>query len=190
MIAFLEHIDREVLFAINGAHNAFFDAFFFFISNKYFWIPLYMLFAYCLIKKRTKTAHWYFIAIIVLISLSDLSSVHLFKNVFERYRPSHNHDIQHLLHYVNDYRGGLYGFISSHAANTMALAVFMLFSLEIKKKGIVFLFLFWSVLVSYSRVYLGVHYPSDVIVGMLWGALLAIALWFLLKAALKKWNKI
>lgn len=190
MIAFLEHIDREILFAINGAHNAFFDAFFFFISNKYFWIPLYMLFAYCLIKKRTKTAHWYFIAIIVLISLSDLSSVHLFKNVFERYRPSHNHDIQHLLHYVNDYRGGLYGFISSHAANTMALAVFLIFALGINKKGILLLILSWALLVSYSRVYLGVHYPSDVIVGMLWGALLAVALWFLLKAALKKWNKI
>jgi undecaprenyl-diphosphatase len=108
--------------------------------------------------------------------------VHLFKNVFQRYRPSHNLDLQHLVHLVNGHSGGQFGFISSHASNTMAITIFMIVSLFFKKKAFIVLLLFWSILVSYSRIYLGVHYPADVIVGMLWGAFLAIGVnWFLKK---------
>ncbi len=124
---------------------------------------------------------FYIVAAIVLIAISDLTSVHLFKNVFQRYRPSHNIDLQNLVHLVDGYTGGQFGFVSSHATNTMALAVFMIVSLSFEKKIFIALLLFWAMLVSYSRVYLGVHYPSDVVVGMMLGALLAFMIHFLMK---------
>jgi len=185
MIEWLEHIDQMLFLKINGIHNPFFDTLFFWISNKYVWIPLYVFFVVLLLKKHKKKAVFYIVAAIVLVVLNDLISVHLFKNIFQRYRPSHNLDIQNLVHLVDGYAGGQFGFISSHASNTMALAVFMILSLSFEKKIFITLLLFWVILVSYSRIYLGVHYPADVFVGMMLGALLAFIMHFFIRKTTK-----
>ena len=106
------------------------------------------------------------------IIIADQSSVQLFKNTFQRLRPCHNEAISNLVHIVNNKCGGLYGFVSSHATNTFAFAVFT--SLFFSKKYISLLLIFWALVVSYSRIYLGVHYPLDVIGGGILGLTIGI----------------
>lgn len=89
-----------------------------------------------------------------------------------RYRPSHNFDLQGLVHLVNGYSGGLFGFVSSHAANSFGIAIFT--ALFLKNKWYWIFILLWAVLVSYSRIYLGVHYPADIIGGMVLGCFWAV----------------
>jgi undecaprenyl-diphosphatase len=113
--------------------------------------------------------------IILLITLADQSSVHLFKEVFERLRPCHNPELQEYIHLVKGHCGGKYGFISSHAANTFALAVFLKNIYRIRWLSV--LLLSWATIVSYSRIYIGVHYPFDVIAGVVWGALLGYGIY-------------
>ena len=110
--------------------------------------------------------------ICIMIFIADKSSVYLFKEAFKRYRPCHNLEIAHLVHTVKGYCGGMYGFISSHATNTFALAVF--YSVVFYKRlwYIAPVLLLWAAIGSYSRIYLGVHYPSDVAVGALFGSII------------------
>jgi undecaprenyl-diphosphatase len=126
-----------------------------------------------------------FIAIVIL--LADQVSVHLFKEVFLRFRPCHNLAIKDLVHTV-DGCGGQYGFVSSHAANTFALAVFL--GLVFKKycSKLLFVMLVWATIVSYSRIYVGVHYPADLFCGALLGVLLALIVWKTLLIVNKKFN--
>lgn len=109
------------------------------------------------------------------ILLADQVSSGLMKPYFERLRPCHNPELEGLL-YVYGRCGGLYGFVSSHAANTFGVATFLTLILRKKQKGIKWLFLY-AVIVSYSRIYLGVHYPLDVLFGALVGVLSAYLSW-------------
>lgn len=116
---------------------------------------------------------------ILLIVLADRISVLAFKETVMRYRPSHNLDLANQLSFLNNYRGGKYGFVSSHAANTLAIATF--FSLTIRRKSISILLFSWTFLVCISRIYLGVHYPSDVFCGGLLGIAIGILVYTLYK---------
>ena len=186
MLEFLQEIDEKILFAVNAWNSDFFDGIMWWVSGKITWWPFYLvLLAYLFYKKPPLKALIILGITILLISLSDQSSVHLFKNVFLRLRPSRNPDLEGMLHFVNDYRGGKYGFISSHAANSFALATF--FFLCFGKNWTGFVLFFWAALVSYSRMYLGVHYFFDVLAGAVWGALLASGVFLLFsKYILKK----
>lgn len=170
----LENIDHQILLEINGAHTEFLDQFMFYMSEKWTMIPFYILLIYFLQKNYGwKTTGIFLVFALTMIGVCDLTATHLFKNTFLRYRPSHHLELMHQLHYVNDYRGGTYGFYSSHAANMMALAVFTGYFLYGKVKHyftIAFLMVF---LISLSRIYLGVHYPSDVLAGILAGTIFA-----------------
>jgi undecaprenyl-diphosphatase len=111
------------------------------------------------------------VSIGIVIALCDRVSSGFFKPFFERFRPSRDPEISNLVHIINDYRGGKYGFLSSHAANSFGLAVFI--SYIFQKKWISISLISWAVIVSYSRIYLGVHYLGDVICGAILGTLLA-----------------
>lgn len=180
IIEFLKDIDTQLFLFLNGLHTPFFDVLFEYFSGRFFWIPLYaLLFVIATLKLKWKMMY-FILAVVVLIFLSDKISVYWFKEVFMRYRPCHNNDIAHLIHLV-DGCGGKYGFVSSHAANTFALAAFMGIILRKHFPKMLFWMLIWATVVSYSRIYLGVHYPADIVVGGMLGILIGYAVAFILK---------
>lgn len=172
MLEYLDSIDRLLLLFLNSHHSALFDVVFWHISKNIVWIPLYLFIVYVLFRRLGfKQALIVLVMVVLSVALADLTSVHCFKNVFCRYRPTHNPAIEHLVHIVRDYRGGNYGFISSHAANTMAAAVCL--ALFVARRWFWLIMITWALLVGYSRIYLGVHYPFDVLTGYAVGALIA-----------------
>ncbi|HLU84118.1 MAG TPA: phosphatase PAP2 family protein, partial [Vicingaceae bacterium] len=180
IIEFLKDIDTQLFLFLNGLHTPFFDVLFEYFSGRFFWIPLYaLLFVIATLKLKWKMMY-FILAVVALIFLSDKISVYWFKEVFMRYRPCHNNDIAHLIHLV-DGCGGKYGFVSSHAANTFALAAFMGIILRKHFPKMLLWMLVWATVVSYSRIYLGVHYPADIAVGGMLGILIGYAVAFILK---------
>ena len=166
-------LDKKILLLLNGLHSPLMDEIMWFFSRIPVWIPLYVLLIIFIILKFGKKSWLIILVTALLIACSDQTLVHLFKNLFHRLRPSHEPSLEGLLHFVRNYHGGLYGFISSHASNTFALATFL--SLLFRKKWFSWAIFLWAGIVSYSRIYLGVHYPGDVLCGALWGILLAFA---------------
>lgn len=176
MLEFLQEIDQAILLAVNSWNSLFWDNVMWWISGKYSWWPFYLaLLVYIFWQKNWKEALFILLSVILLITLSDQTSVHLFKEVFERPRPSYHPVLTDQLHYVNNYKGGKYGFISSHASNTFSVAFFLV--LVFRRRWLTFILIFWAALVSYSRMYLGVHYFFDVFVGALWGMLLGFIIY-------------
>ena len=145
------------------------------VSNKFFWIPLYLFLFFLAYKQLGKQIWLFLIAAALLILLSDQISVHAFKNVFMRLRPCHNLLLQSKVHLLNGYCGGMYGFVSSHAANSFALAMFLSLFFKERLKYFGIIIFCWAALNSYSRVYGGVHYPADIATGAILGMGIGIA---------------
>lgn len=181
MLEQLKSIDTDLFLALNGAHSPFFDFVMFWASERWIWIPLYLFFAWLLYKHFGKRAWILIILAGLAVTVSDLTVVHLFKNVFLRLRPCHEPSIAGMVHLVNDHCGGKYGFISSHASNSFTLATFLSLLLGKKIRLFTLLIMLWAILLSYSRAYLGVHYPGDVIFGGIWGAGIGAAVFSLTK---------
>lgn len=178
MIEWLEHIDRELFLLLNGLHSPLFDWLMARISAKLTWAPLYALILFWIFRRfGWKRALVAIFTIVLLITAVDQTALHVFKNTFERFRPSHNLELQGLVHHVDGYKGGQYGFVSNHAANSFGLAVFL--ALLFRLRWFSWAILGWAALVSYSRIYLGVHYPSDIVGGALLGSLIAYLAWLL-----------
>jgi len=164
----LVEYDRALFLFLNGLNNSTLDFIMFWISDSKIWIPFYLLLLYFLYKEYGfKGVLFASVMVVIAVALADQASVKLFKNVFMRYRPSHNLEIKDMVHIVNEYRGGMYGFVSSHAANSFVIATTVGMLLR-NKKALLALWL-WAALISYSRIYLGVHYPSDIIGGAILG---------------------
>jgi undecaprenyl-diphosphatase len=170
MLDFLDHIDRIIFLFLNGLHSTFWDQVMWWISERFIWLPLYLLITGYLIYRYKWKIIVILILVALLITMSDQGSVHLFKEVFKRLRPCHNPEISHLVHIVKGHCGGKYGFVSSHAANSFAVASYSL--LLIRNRYYTIFIICWALLVSYSRIYLGVHYPGDILGGAILGIVL------------------
>jgi undecaprenyl-diphosphatase len=167
-------MDKDLFLFLNGIHNPLADQIMWYISRTMTWIPLYLLLLWVLFKKLNLKRFLYALALIALmIVISDSGSVHLFKNVFQRLRPCHDPSLEGMVHIVKNKCGGQYGFISSHAANTFAVATF--FFMILRSRIAIFLLVVWAAIVSYSRIYLGVHFPGDVLGGLIWGAIAGVS---------------
>ncbi len=167
----LENIDTTIFLWLNGLHSPFFDRVMWFASDRFIWIPLYILFLWLLYRKYPKR-FWVVLLTIALMILAGDQLSRFFKETVARYRPSQDPDIQHLVHIVNGYTGGAYGFFSGHATNSFAVALFVITLLPANRRFILPLALSYASLVSYSRIYLGVHYPLDVLTGIITGSLI------------------
>lgn len=164
MLEHIKRIDIDILLWLNGSHNEFWDGIMWFASSKYTWLPLYALLILLLVWKFKRDAILMILLIVLLITMSDQLASSIFKPLFERLRPSHNPELENQLHFVKNYRGGKFGFTSSHAANVFALAFYLTLLVGNRLKWLPIILIPWAIFVSVSRVYLGVHYPSDILV--------------------------
>jgi undecaprenyl-diphosphatase len=164
-----EHLDQQLFLFLNAANSPFWDNVMSFLSMRVVWAPLYLaILIYLGIKYKRK--FWIIILFIILaVVLADRTSA-IIKNAVDRPRPCHESSIQGLVHMVNGMCGGMYGFVSSHAANSFNVALLSL--MFIKRRWFSVSILIWASAVSYSRIYLGVHYPGDVLCGAILGALI------------------
>ena len=165
----LERLDQNLLLFLNSLNSPFWDQVMYSISGTVIWIPLYLAILVAFGVKYKRKFLVLILMIIIAITLSDQSSV-LFKNSFQRLRPCHEPALEGLVHIVKGRCGGSFGFVSSHASNAFTAAIFSL--LLIRKRWFTYSMIFWALLVGYSRVYLGVHYPGDVICGSLVGVII------------------
>ncbi len=163
-------LDRSAFLFLNGLHAPWADPLMVGISEMLVWIPLYVFLLFLLQRRYGwQGLAWAVPVIAFMILCSDKGSVVLFKETFQRLRPCHEPVLQGLVHTVNEHCGGRYGFVSSHASNHFAIAAFMALLLRGKYRFVCVALLGWAALVSYSRIYLGVHYPGDVLVGAFFG---------------------
>lgn len=163
--------ERETFLWLNEFHNVFWDSFMWMYSGKATWIPLVLVglgvFFY---KTKWKLGVLLLLSMILLGVLCDQLSAGVIKPIFERLRPSHHPDFKEYVNIVNNYRGGRFGFISAHATNGFGVATFL--SLVFKYRRFSVVIFLWATVTAYSRIYLGVHFISDIIGGMLLGILM------------------
>jgi undecaprenyl-diphosphatase len=159
------------------------------VSNAFWWLPFFIWLFYALFKAYPGKAFlWILLAIALSITLTDRLSVMAFKEVFLRYRPCHNITLMDQVHLVKEYCGGQYGFVSSHAANYGGLAVLFYKLLKFQYPKSYIIFIFWAFLIGYSRIYLGVHYPLDVIGGWILGIMIGLIVFNLIKKPLSRYS--
>jgi len=174
--------DRNIFLFLNSFHSPFFDEMMRIISLRSVWIPLYLFIVGLLILRYHGKVWIALLFAVVLVVITDQVSV-VVKNAVERLRPCHEPSLEGMVHLVGNRCGGMYGFVSSHASNAFGIAAFA--SPLVQKKWFAWTIFIWASVVAYSRIYLGVHYPGDV----LGGALLGIVAGFGLSGGVKQINK-
>lgn len=172
MIDFLSDIDTQVFLAINGPHLPFLDIFMKMFTGRFIWIPMYIALAFMLWHAtRNRSFIIYAIGIALAVTFADQLCATVIRPIAERLRPSNvNNWVSEYAYIIGSYRGGAYGFPSCHAANSFALAAFM--SLLVRRRLFVAFIFGWAIINSYSRLYMGVHYPGDLLAGAVIGSAL------------------
>lgn len=181
-------LDHQVFYFVNNVlSNSFIDPLMVAFRNPYVWLPAYVFLLSFVVLNFRKQAYWYILFLLIMVSSTDYVSSSIIKQSVKRYRPCHQEvqlqDLRLLVHC-----GSGYSFTSTHATNHFGLAFFLIFTFGIKKKYIFIPLFFWAALISYAQVYVGVHFPLDVICGGLLGIVIAFLISELYKISMRKMN--
>jgi len=169
--------DKSLFLTLNGLHTTWMDHFMCLMSETVVWLPFFLFFLIFLIRNNQSKSLWLILTFALLITFTDQIASGVFKPLVERLRPTHDPSLANLVHIVNNYKGGSYGFFSSHSANVFAFAGLSL--LLIRNWVYSVCILLWATLISYSRIYLGVHFPLDILTGAVFGLLSSVGFYYL-----------
>lgn len=179
--------DRSLFLFLNGSDSAFLDGMFLSITKVSTWIPLFLCMLFVVIKNNNARRCLILLGLTVLLVVAtDQFSSGLCKPFFHRLRPSHNPSMVGIVDLVNNYRSGLYSFISGHATNTFAIAVY--FSLIFRNRMTTVVLFLYAILSSFSRIYLGLHYPADIFAGAVSGSLIALLFYYVYQLSIKRFT--
>lgn len=179
MIEILDTIDSNILIFLNSIHCSFFDEFMYLYSGRFIWIPMYASLLFMMLKRYSVAEVIIMVLGIALsILIADQISASVIRPIVHRLRPSNlDNPVSSVIHIVNGYRGGACGFPSCHAANSFALAIFA--ALMLQKRSFTLFIYAWATINVYSRIYLGVHYPGDILTGAVIGSLTGVVCFWL-----------
>ena len=186
MIEYLNDVDATALLAVNGMHNAFQDAWWWMVTAKWSSLLLLLAILWVVLHQNRRHALLVMAMIALAVLVADQVSSGLIKHLVERLRPTHDPVLHSAVHVVNGYRGGMYGFVSSHAANFFAVST--LIALVMHRRAVALTMFTWSLLQCYSRMYLGVHYPGDIVGGMAVGLAAGWLAWWLMRWIECRWH--
>ena len=186
----LSNIDSDLFLFLNGLHADWMDKVMVLLTAMWAWFPLYLLLIYWTVKQYGKRCWWVFLAVGIVVLCSDQLSAHVCKPLFQRLRPCYNPDLKDLIYLPKGLAGGRYGFVSSHAANTFGVAAFLTPALRKYRPWAAIVLYLWAFISSYSRIYIGYHYPGDILCGALLGIMIGLILWkvFQLIVVRKVWK--
>lgn len=177
MLQYFLQIDEQLTLMLNGSSSLFLDRLAVIATSTWTWMPVAFILLYIVLKNNSRrNAITVLLFVGLCILLADQMASGICKPYFERLRPARDLDLLHHIDIVGEYRGGMYGFFSSHAANTFAVATFV--ALLVRSRGLTLSLYSWALLNCWTRLYLGVHYLGDILVGILWGLLVGISLYF------------
>ena len=186
----LAETDSQLFLFLNGLHADWMDKVMVLLTDMWAWFPLYLLLIYWAIRQYGKRCWWIILAVVLVVLCTDQLASHVCKPVFQRLRPCYNADFQDLIHLPKGMAGGKYGFVSSHAANTFGIAAFLTPALRKYRPWTAIVLYLWAFISSYSRIYIGYHYPGDILCGAILGILIGLIFWkvFQLIVVRKLWK--
>ncbi|MCQ2370290.1 MAG: phosphatase PAP2 family protein [Paludibacteraceae bacterium] len=183
IIGWFDQLDKSIILEINSHYNDYFDVFMMWVSDKWIWVPMYCSILYVIAKTKKIETVMVVLGVVFTVVLCDQVSASIFKPIFHRFRPAQDPEIGQLCHVVCGYGNSLYGFVSSHAANTFGVAVFL--TLVFRNKLFELFIFFWALINCYSRMYLAAHYLGDIVCGAILGVLLGwLSYWIYKKLVL------
>ncbi|AEG99997.1 MULTISPECIES: phosphatase PAP2 family protein [unclassified Lacinutrix] len=175
MLEQLVELDKELFLYLNNLGNVYWDAFWMFYTAKFHWIPFYAILLYLLYKRlNSKMFILTLILVVFMITFTD-QVTNLFKYGVARFRPCHDPSINTMMRIVKEGCGGRFGYFSGHSSNSMAVAIFTGLILRERYKYFIYIMIVWAILMGYSRIYIGVHFPLDVLSGFIFGGLSGFA---------------